>query len=148
MSSSRESSGFPPWEYSWPLFRHLFLFKLYYEYSIHVPLDIHWLMLFSLLFYCMPPGKIYEFSLDTFRGPLQIHTSSFPFLLCPGGCPLLIAPMGSFAPAFCFGGHCEEWEMSEMIIIPSLLCCHPFMVQWAVTVFTASPRFLLGSPLQ
>ena len=52
-----------------------------------------------------------------------------PFPIVSWRLPITNSTMGSFAPAFCFGGHCEEWEMSEMIIIPSLLCCHPFMVQ-------------------
>lgn len=94
MSSSRESSGFPPWEYSWPLFRHLFLFKLYYEYSIHVPLDIHWLMLFSLyatweniwvflgyLPWAPPnPHFILPFPIVSWRLPITNSTNG---LLCP-----------------------------------------------------------------
>lgn len=90
---------FPPWEHSWPLFRHLFLFKLYYEYLIHVPLD-HWVT-DECCFHCyfiVCHLRKWQLSLDTFYVPLQIHTSSFPFLLCPGGCPLPPAPMGSFAP--------------------------------------------------
>lgn len=148
MSSSRESSRIPslgtlltPLQAFIPFQTLLWIFD---SCSLR-PLS-HWRMLFSLLLYATCENYRFSWIPSMCPSKSTLHPSlSYCVLEAAHYQWYQSAPL---PPAFCFGGHCEEWEMSEMIIIPSLLQCHPVMLQWAVTMFPSSPRFLLGSPLQ
>lgn len=123
--------GFPPWEHSWPLFRHLFLFKLYYEYLIHVPLD-HWvtdecgfhcyfivchlgkyMIVFLGYLPCAPPNPhfILPFPIVSWRLPI---TNGANGLLCP---------LPSASEDTVKSGRWVRWQLFLPCYAVTLSCC-------------------------